>query len=186
MRRYDIVSGILLILPIIDFTLAAPVPVQEACRACADAVHIPEDMITVLGKRAKDPVDLEEFFHSMLGQQEESSASHASSSSAPSEPVHGSTSVVQAPAPDSASSTANPGHALMEPSSSSPTVSPVHEALHGPLLTPTSSEIGLDHGLAETHTPQPDPDFDLHHFTKSVWAQAPPPRPWTGPPRYNP
>jgi hypothetical protein len=51
MRRYDIVSGILLILSIIDFALAAPVFVQEKRQAWVDVMHIPKDVITVFGKR---------------------------------------------------------------------------------------------------------------------------------------
>ncbi len=54
MRRYYIVSGILLILPIIDFALAAPVLVQEECQAYVDVVHIPKDVITVLEKRGAE------------------------------------------------------------------------------------------------------------------------------------
>jgi hypothetical protein len=54
MRRYNIVSRILLILTIITFALAAPVLVQEKRQACVDAVHVPEDMITVLRKRTLD------------------------------------------------------------------------------------------------------------------------------------
>ncbi|KAN0123263.1 hypothetical protein V8E52_003216 [Russula decolorans] len=57
MRRYDIVSGILLILSIIDFALAAPVLVQEKRQASVDVVHIPKDVITVLGKRGSEEVE---------------------------------------------------------------------------------------------------------------------------------
>jgi len=48
-----IVSGILLIVPIVNFALAAPVQVQEKRRACPDTdmADIPEYTITVLGKR---------------------------------------------------------------------------------------------------------------------------------------
>ncbi len=52
MRRHDIVSRTLLILTVITFALAAPVLVQEKRQACADEVHVPRDVITVLGKRA--------------------------------------------------------------------------------------------------------------------------------------
>jgi hypothetical protein len=51
MLWYDIVSGILFIFSIIDFTLAAPVLLQEKRQACADVGHIPKDVITVMGKR---------------------------------------------------------------------------------------------------------------------------------------
>jgi hypothetical protein len=49
MRRYDIFSGILLILSIIDFALAAPVLVQEKRRAGLDVVHMPKNVIPALG-----------------------------------------------------------------------------------------------------------------------------------------
>ena len=52
MRRYYIVSGILLVLPIIDFAAAAPALVAEKCQAGVDVALIPEDAVTVLGKRA--------------------------------------------------------------------------------------------------------------------------------------
>jgi hypothetical protein len=54
MRRYDIVSGILLILSIIDFAIAAPISVQEKCQSCVDVVNIPKDVIIVLGKRGEE------------------------------------------------------------------------------------------------------------------------------------
>jgi hypothetical protein len=111
MRWCDIVSGILLILSIIDFALAAPisVQVQEKRQACVNVVHIPNDLMTVLGKRGNEELEklLEEYFNAM-GKQVESSDAHASSGSAssgsassgtaPSELDHGSTNVVQAPA----------------------------------------------------------------------------------------
>jgi hypothetical protein len=51
MRRYNIVSRILLILTVIAFALAAPVLVQDKHQARVDVVQLPEDVITVLGKR---------------------------------------------------------------------------------------------------------------------------------------
>ena len=100
MRRYDVVSRILLILSIIDFALAAPVLVQENCQACADVVHVPKDVITVLGKRMdeEEPEKLLEKYFKTGKEPVESSDTHASSSSAPPGPDHGSTNVVQAPA----------------------------------------------------------------------------------------
>jgi hypothetical protein len=58
MRRYYIISGILLILPIIDFAVAAPVLAQEECQAGVDMMRIPEDAITMLGKRGELLLDL--------------------------------------------------------------------------------------------------------------------------------
>jgi hypothetical protein len=51
MRRYNIVSRIILILTVITFALAAPALVQDKRQACVDGVHLPKDVITVLGKR---------------------------------------------------------------------------------------------------------------------------------------
>jgi hypothetical protein len=126
MRRYDIVSGILLILSIIDFALAAPVLVQEKRQACVGVVHIPKDVIPVLGKRGDEELEklLEEFYNNMKKEVESSNA-HASSSSAPPGPDRGPTNVVQAPAQNPASPTSNLDP-LMEPPSLSST-----EAMQG-------------------------------------------------------
>ena len=53
MRRYKIVAGILLILSVFSFGLAAPVPVQEVREACAAAVNGGENVIIGSGKRAE-------------------------------------------------------------------------------------------------------------------------------------
>jgi hypothetical protein len=122
MRRYGIVSAILLILSIIDFALAAPILVQEKRQACVDVVHIPENVITVLGKRGDDDdvLKLALEYLEAWGKPVDSSDAHASSSSAPPGFEHGSTNVVQAPAPNPVSSTANPDP-LREPSGPSST-----------------------------------------------------------------
>jgi hypothetical protein len=58
MRRYDIISGILLILSIIDFALAAPVSAQEKGQENNDVVYKPtEDVITVLGTRWEEDLE---------------------------------------------------------------------------------------------------------------------------------
>ena len=54
MRRYNIVSRILLILTVITFALAAPALVQDKHQTCVDVVAVPEDVITVLGKRTRE------------------------------------------------------------------------------------------------------------------------------------
>ncbi|KAI0276450.1 hypothetical protein BGY98DRAFT_704997 [Russula aff. rugulosa BPL654] len=201
MRRYNIVSGILLILPIIDFALAAPLLVREKSRAYVDVAHIPEDMVTVLGERGEEIEKLAEGYLKTLGNPVDSSGAHASSSLAPSEPDHQLTNVVSAPPPNSAPSTTNLDHALVEPSSPSSAVLPVHEVeggsehagpgdqLHGPLPAPASSEVGLDQGLTEAHTPQLNPnpgqstdsEFDWEHWNKVVNPPpAPKPAPSTG------
>ncbi|KAN0102324.1 hypothetical protein V8E52_012058 [Russula decolorans] len=168
MRRYDIVSGILLILSIIDFALAAPSPVlvQEKRQACIDAVPIPKDVITVLGKRGDEELEklLEEYFKAM-GKPVESSDAHASSSLAPPGPDHGSTvtNAAQSPAPNPASSTANPDP-LMEPSGPSSTAPKQgDDGLRGPLYTPTLTEYGSDHELTGAHGHQEKRHLVMRH-----------------------
>jgi hypothetical protein len=185
MQRYDIVSGILLILSIIDFALAAPVLVQDKRQACVDMVHVPRDAIAVLGKRGDEELEkvAEEYFKTSV-KPVESSDAHASSSSAPLGPDHGSTNVVQAPPPNPALSTANP-NPLMEPSSPSSPIVPESESSalsdsedYGWLFEPegddnihtaTSSGHGLDHELSSVPT---GPD---HGSTNVVHDPAPNP-----------
>jgi hypothetical protein len=50
----NIAPRILLILAAITFALAAPAIVQEKREACVDEVYVPEDVITVLGKRTPE------------------------------------------------------------------------------------------------------------------------------------
>jgi hypothetical protein len=120
MRRYGIIPGILLILSIIDFALAVPVLlVPEKRQAGIDVMHIPKDVISVLGKRGDDELEkLAAQYFETWGKPVDSSDAHASSSSAPAVPDHESTNAVQAPGPNPAASTASPG-LLMEPSSPS-------------------------------------------------------------------
>jgi hypothetical protein len=152
MRRYDIASGIFLILSIIDFALAAPVlpVVQEKRQARVNLVHIPRDAITVLRQRGgEDVYKLASLAEEYLKTSVESSDAHASSSSAPLGSGHGSTNVVQAPPPNPASSI-NP-NPLMEPPSPAFESSALsdseydwlyepegQDAIHRPLNTPTS------------------------------------------------
>ena len=206
MRRYNVVSGVLFVLPIINFALAAPALVQEKRHAFVDVVHKLDDAeIIVLGKRVEDPLDLmwNKYFEKMWGKPEVSSATHAPSSSAPSTPGHGSTNVIEEPAPNSASTAANPGHALVEQTSPSSVVSPMPEwegivpagpddQLHGPPPTPSSSNIGSDNEITEiteTHSPQSNPklnpspaansdsDFDWEHWQNKVDTPPRPPTP---------
>ena len=120
MRQYNIVTRILLILSIIDFVLAAPVLVQEKHQASVDVLNIPRNVTTVfkLGKRWDEELEKlgEEYFESS-GKSIDSSGTYSSSSTAPSGPDHGSTNVVQPPAPYSASSTTSSDQ-LIEPSCS--------------------------------------------------------------------
>src|SRR6266852_1730430 len=105
MRRYDIVTGILLILSTIDFTLAAPTPVlvQEKSQAPVDVVQIPKDVTTMLGKRWDEELE-------RLGENYFKTGTYSSSNSAPLGPDRGSTDVVPP-----AWNTANP-NPLTEPS----------------------------------------------------------------------
>ena len=73
MRLY-IVSGILLIVPIVDFALGAPVLVQKKSQAGVDVVHIPEGATTMLGKRGDDLNKLFFMFEDHFAKPEESSA----------------------------------------------------------------------------------------------------------------
>jgi hypothetical protein len=55
MRRHIIFSRIILILTVITFALAAPALVQEK----RQAVHVPEDVVAILGKRTTREQDLD-------------------------------------------------------------------------------------------------------------------------------
>ena len=121
MRQCDIFSGILLILSVIHFALAAPVLVLEKRQACVGVVHIPKDVISVLGKRGGTVGDLLDGLYKAVKDQAGPSEAHASSSSVPSGPGHGSTSVAQAPPLNPVSSTAS-SNPLMEPSDPSAAV----------------------------------------------------------------
>ena len=122
MRLCYIISGIL-ILPIIDVALAAPVPVQEKPRARVDVVHITEDTMTMLGKRAGE---LDELWVELFGDagstsEEEPlrdlSPAHPLSSSEQSGPADGSMEVEQPlpSVPEEPSQGSNPDHAPSNP-----------------------------------------------------------------------
>ena len=119
MRRYDIVTGILLILSIVNFALAAPVLVQDKRQAHVDVEKIPEGVTTVLGKRLGEELEkLGEEYFKTSGKSIDSSGTHLSSGSAPSGPDPGSTNDVQPPAQYSTSSTTNSDQLPCCPSSS--------------------------------------------------------------------
>lgn len=83
MRLY-IVSGILLIVPIVGFALAAPVLVQEKREEYTDIASIPEYPVTVFGKRAGEIEEAGvQYISDWFGQQGEKAATHPSSSSTP-------------------------------------------------------------------------------------------------------
>ncbi|KAF8491685.1 hypothetical protein F5888DRAFT_1892057 [Russula emetica] len=198
MRRYDIVTGILLIISTIDFkfALAAPLSVQEKRQGFVDVAHIAlKDVIAALGKRGDEELgELGEEYLKTWGNPVESSGTHASSSSAPSGPDHGSTNVVEAPAPNPASSIANPD-SLMEPSSCSSSTSSMHArgncianfiavledpAYQGFDMSNIHGRPLLQESLLNPFVPPPnpkpwpvaDPDFDWMHWMN---ADDPPP-----------
>ena len=143
MRQYNIIFGILLILPFIDFTLAAPIPAQGGCQTCIDAVHIPRDVLPVLEERGSD-----DELGKMVQQFEKWTIEdpHASSSSAPSGPEHGSMNNGQQPA--QSTPTANPD-SFVEPSSPSSTASSTDSST----LTASGSDAEFWNPLLNTGDP---------------------------------
>ena len=124
MRQCDMVVGVLFILSIINFALAAPVPVQEKGQAWVDVEHIPRNVITVLGKRGSDEKLMKDLFGTWKNPVESSQA-HTSSSSAAPAPDRGSMNDMEGPVRIPASLPTNP-EPLMEPLSLSP-LSPLSE-----------------------------------------------------------
>jgi hypothetical protein len=187
MRRYNIVSGILLILSIIGFALAAPVLKHEKHQARVDVVHIPRDVTTVLGGRGEETEMLVEFFKSLdKGKQVTSSGAGASSNKAPLGLDHESTNEGYSLALSPASSTAEPN----EPWSPSSTTSygdvsdpewwfDPNNRWHSPTHTPTSTDGDYDpfHELAGVPAPNPrpskDPDFGWNQMN---FEESPPPK----------
>jgi hypothetical protein len=176
MRRYDILFGIVLIFSIIDFALAAPVPVQEKPRLYVDVVDTSKDVRTVL-RRGVGGDELEGLFKT-FGNPIESSDTHASSGSAPPVPDHGPTNVAQAPPPNPASSTANPDSSMKPPSLSIPSA----DADAGDLdwaqrQSPAPpKEIGLAPATDSTNA-----NFDWDHLRNVAgsWEDSPRQRPAT-------
>ena len=179
MRRYDIVSRILLILSIIDFALAAPVLVQEKRQARVDVVQTPRGMITVLQKRGAEELEkLAGVYLKTLGKPVDSSE------------AHGSTNVVQAPAPNPASSTTNPD-LLIEPLSPSSTASSAqgvqgdapsegkwwhdtNDELDEPMYhTPPSTNHGSDHELEDPPPPGQTHGYRVGHVQPNLGPSDP-------------
>ena len=186
MLRYNIISGILLILPIIDLAVAAPVLVQEKCQACADVVHIHRNVVTVLGKRGVEE-ELEKF---MKGFFEAKKNPPAASSGA-----HSSTGASSSSAPDAASPpespTPFPVFEVTELPSTSGSSSHSSDSetfewlfdeneVHEPGHAPTPEFHVLDYGLGDVPQPNanlnpkkrplsgpgsPDPNFDWEHWS---------------------
>jgi hypothetical protein len=182
MRWSDIVSGIILILSISDFTLAAPLLGREKLHACVDVVHtgIHKDM-PVMGKRGKEDIDklakIASDYFEKWGKPDWWPEAHDSSSSAPPGPDQGSTVDVKAPEPNPASPPANP-HPVLESSIPSPKAhlmpgveedelnesdyewlfaSDSENELHA-IASQTSTKFDLDHALTGEHVAQPKPN----------------------------
>jgi hypothetical protein len=181
MRRYYAVSGILLILPIIDFALAAPVLVPEKRQkgTGVNVVHT-EDATTMLGKRGDE---LNELWLKLFGDSEdhfakpeESSAARPSSSSPPSGPADGWTDITQPlpSIPEEPSPVSSPDRDHTPPQPGSLTESGYEsmdwDALPGP-WGPASSTA--NHGLVGAHAlPNPGPSTEPDHEMMDV---SPPP-----------
>jgi hypothetical protein len=196
MRRYDIVSGILLILSIIRFALAAPVLVQEKRQACGDVAHIPRDVITVLGKRVDLELQrlIEGYFERVKTGENpvESTYTHASSNPALVGPDHASASLVHAPAPNPAPSTSDP-NPLLEPLNPSSTASSAesdsdweeykwpevigHDGADTLHTYPEGvSSIGLQDGLTGAHVLSQNPNKSPLTNPDPLAEEDPPPK----------
>ena len=164
MRRYDIVSRILLILSIVDFALAAPVLVQETRQAGVDVGHIPEDAIPMLGKRG-DGLTRDELWLKFLSKFENHFA-------IPDAPIHGWTDVNQPlpsipehPSPvSSPKSLTESGHGLAEEEYAPPRAGPSRPA--------SSTMSDADRELVGAHAP-PSPGPSTEFDQESMEAHAP-------------
>ena len=161
MRRYYIVSGILLILPIINFAVAAPVPVQEKLQTDVDVVH-PEDAITMLGKRVDDG-ELNELVIELFGhlpKPEESSAASQSSSSRLLQPADGWTDVKR-PLPSI------PEDSPLELYPSNPSTPPSTEPSSP--LTPSSTEPSSPSTPSSMEPSSPSTPSSMEAFSEDGW-----------------
>jgi hypothetical protein len=185
MHQYHITFGILLILPIIDIAVAAPVLVQEKLQPGVDVVHKSGDAMTMLGKRAGE---LEDLFRELFGDT-------SRSSSRPPSPADGWADLKKSPSPNpeepspapsspAPSSITNTGP-LMESSSPSTTSSTSMKAyayldseaesgnwLRRPAHTPTSLGYGSDHELTGVHAQQLSPDPRPPTYTDLDWKDG--------------
>jgi len=164
MRRYNIIPLILLILSIINFALAAPVLIAEKCHSCVDVVHVPKDVVTVLGKRGDDFEKLAKLFDnfdrwwgpSAWGDYEHvdpesSSAVLPPSSSAPSDSGHGP--MQEHVPPENPASSTESDHWHPESSVGHPPP-PSTASSSVSVSDPNREEIDVGHDA-----PEPDPDL---------------------------
>jgi hypothetical protein len=162
MRRYNIVPLIFLILSIISIALAAPV-IPEKRKVRVNVVHVPKDVITVLGKRGdelEEMLKLSKSFDSWWGgNRGSSSVVRPSSNSAPLESGHGSMQVHVPPAnPVSSTESASDWEVFHTPTmstASSPESNLEYKSMQS--LTSVSDSdreaMGVDHGA-----PPPNPE----------------------------
>ena len=184
MRRYYIISRVLLILPIIDFAVAAPTLVQEKRRAGVNAVHlVPGDAITMLGKRGGE---FNELWLKYLSHWEnhfadpEPSAIRPPSSLPPSEPADGWTNLKQPlpSIPEEPSTVSSPDHAPPSPGSLTESGNGLmrgHSDAPGPFSPQavSSTMSSADHALMGPHAlPNPGPSTEPDHEMVDV---LPPP-----------
>ena len=173
MRRYYIVSGILLILPIIDFALAAPVLVQEKRQAGFNVLHIPEDVTTMLEKRGDELDELILVYEDHFAKPEEPPATHPSSSSPP--PGSDYRQVDIKPPP--------PSH----PEGWSPVSSPEsltesgYELMKGDTLSRPSSPAESNHESTAVHAPLSSPVIPTWFHTDNEYMGPHPSQPNLGP-----
>lgn len=157
MRQYYITSGILLILSIIDFTVAAPALVREKGQTGVDVMRIPENVITMLGKRV-DELPVSELWHKYLSGEDDVAKpeeSSASSSLSPSVPADRLPDINQPPPPEEPLSglVSSPVHAPPSPAL-------LTESGYDPMEVdpPPSAISSADHELMAVHArPIPGP-----------------------------
>ncbi|KAF8502863.1 hypothetical protein F5888DRAFT_1667675 [Russula emetica] len=179
MLRYCIVSGITLILLIIDFAIAAPVLVQEKRQVGVNLVQMPEDAITMLRKRGDDFNKIFLVYEDHFAKPEESSAARPSSSSPPSEPDHGWTNVEHPPPsiPEKSPTMSDADYEIVEadalPNPGPSTVSghehglPVEEPLSRPAL-PTEDDADDEYEVVH-----PPPPTESDHVVEDVPPSSP-------------
>ena len=169
MRQYFIASGILLILPIINFAVAAPMQVQEKRQPPVDMERMPEDTMTTLGKRGDDMHAVNKMllvFKKHRSKSKSSSSVPAGGwtdlkrplSPIPEGPEEGSPLSSSDHEPSNPESSTGSGYEVMEggapPRASSPALSTMSDAV---------PKLAGEHGL-----PNPEPGHLL------TWMDAPP------------
>lgn len=169
MRGYFVVFGILLILPIIDFAVAAPALAQVKRQAGVDVVHISEDAISMLGERGDESNELllkyTSYIENYFANPEELSHTRPPSDSQLSAPADGWTDLNQplATIPEEPSPVSSPDHVTPNPNPGSLTEAGYDlmevDPPRGPTPGPSSSTISpTDHGLMPAHAvPNPGP-----------------------------